>query len=108
MGHFNVTFSENDSEFTVDMEEDNSDFNVDINEAYDIKPISVNHNELKNRDAQNAHPLSSITGLEEQIENLLQKIQQMQSAMPTEEEKASWNNKSRVYRDASGTLVVTH
>lgn len=97
MAEFNASFNEENS-FDVDMVE-SEQFGVNLDEQI-VVGITENHNELKNRDAPDCHPISAITNLESQLAEL-------KNDSVTPEERESWNNKSRVYRNASGALVIT-
>ncbi len=96
MADFSVTFSNNDSSF-----------NSTMGEGVNVTVVSGDHNDLRNRNAANAHPISSITGLEDEIEKLKQHLEDEVRHI-NEEERASWNAKSRVFRDAEGALVISH
>lgn len=99
----NVDFNEdNDSEFSMGFNEDDNDLNADVIDNVTVtKTYNVSeHNELPGRDASDAHPMSAITGLES-------KFAEIENHLVTDEERTAWNNKSRVYRNASGALVIT-
>ena len=85
--------------------DEGSNLNVGVIDNVQIV-APVNHNELKSRDANDAHPISSITGLAEELEQLKEHVNNVDIHV-TEQEKETWNNKSRVYRNASGALVIS-
>ena len=101
MAEFNMTFEEKELTTAFNMGFDSQDENFDSNVIDGVTVYKADkHNELKDRDADNAHPISAITGLEDRLTSL-------EESAVTPEERQSWNNKSRVYRNASGALVIT-
>ena len=102
-----------------------SDFNIVFSEDEELKlsfsdvvqVASNTHNELSGRGNPDAHPIDAITGLKDKLDDLEQsaesideietKVQELEQAKVTSEEREAWNNKSRVFRNASGALVIT-
>ena len=68
--------------------------------------VSTDHRELRGKDADDQHPISAITGLAEKLEELDAHVKDVDIHV-TQQEKESWNNKSRIYRNASGALVIS-
>lgn len=86
--------------------DDNTDADMDEVEVV----VSTDHRELRHKDAADQHPISSITGLQDTLNEINEQIERhIENAVShiTEEERTSWNNKSRVYRNASGALVIS-
>ena len=99
MAEFDITFDgDHSAQFNFDFD-DGNDFEANLFDKSDIV-APTNHNELLKRDVENAHPISAITGLEERLKSI-------EDSAVTAEERESWNNKSRVYRNASGALIIT-
>lgn len=91
--------------FRVEMETD--DLILDETVFGDVAVVtSSDHTELRNRDAADQHPISSITGLADELNGLKAHVQDVDVHV-TQQEKENWNNKSRVYRNASGALVIS-
>lgn len=101
MAEFNMTFEEqeNTTEFNLGLESQDEEFGSGVMDEVTILNAEK-HNDLRQRDEANAHPISAITGLEDRLEDLEDKA-------VTDIERENWNNKSRVYRNASGALVIT-
>ena len=101
--HFLMEF-EDEGSVDVTLGEDD-DTNVDVFESSQwVDPQE--HNDLTGRDQNDAHPISSITGLREELARINQHIANSDVHI-TSLERESWNNKSRVYRNASGALVIS-
>lgn len=87
-------------------DDDNTD--TDMGEVQVV--VSSDHRELRHREDANQHPISSITGLQDTLDEINEQIERhIENTVShiTEEERTSWNNKSRVYRNASGALVIS-
>ena len=103
MARFRMTFDD-DNTMDINMEEGN-DLNVDVFEnAQWIDPQK--HNDMVGRDEANAHPISAISELQARLDSIQSHIENSEIHTNTSE-KESWNNKSRVYRNASGALVIS-
>lgn len=110
MRQFSMEFAENEGQFSAGFEEDNTKLEIKDDPDLEAKvmdsivfefgEISI-HNDLSGRGAENAHPISAITNLESELEDLRRRS-------VTQEEREYWNNKSRAYRNASGALVITY
>jgi hypothetical protein len=100
MAEFNMTFEEKELTTAFNMGFDtDEDFSSNVMDGVQVFNAEK-HNELRGRDEADAHPISAITGLEERLSDLEDKA-------VTDAERESWNNKTRVYRNASGALVIT-
>ena len=98
MATFNIEF-QNTKNFNADFDSA-EDMATDFENIHIVHSGQVaDHNDLKGRDAENSHPIAAITGLEEAIADLKQHS-------VSDEDRDNWNNKSRVYRNASGALVI--
>ena len=63
-----VNFSESTSDFDINFSDNNEMINVEMDET--PGGISLDHTRLINRDAENSHPIKSITGLNEQLNSM--------------------------------------
>ena len=100
---FDAIFVEDDS-INITMSDENTTETTIFETAQWVDPRK--HNELQNRDEAKAHPISAITGLRQELEELKAHVADMDVHI-TPEERESWNRKSRVYRDATGALVIS-
>ena len=111
MAEFTVTFKEQEhtSEFDIDLQsDDNLDVGFESQDEFFFNTITENinivdaekHNDLRGRSESDAHPISAISGLEE-------KLSELEKGTVTQSERTYWNNKSRVFRNASGSLVIS-
>ena len=98
MAEFKATFSDDGSIDTEEAFNDVGNISVSGSEGVNITPVT-RHNDLVGRSAENSHPVSAITGLEERLSAI-------EAGTVTDEERERWNSKSRVYRNASGALVI--
>ena len=67
-----VKFSESTSDFDINFSDNNEMINVEMDET--PGGISLDHTRLINRDAENSHPIKSITGLDEQLNSMPNEI----------------------------------
>lgn len=98
---------QSDDDMNVEFEgTDDTDVGMDELEVV----VSTDHRELRHLDAPNQHPIESVVGLAEAIGSFNEQLEQHlanNEAHITEEERTNWNHKSRVYRNASGALVIS-
>lgn len=69
MDEFNVEFSIDNIDVNVDIENTDEDFDANIDDVYYVSV--ADHNLLYNRDLEDQHPIRSITGLSEKLDNVL-------------------------------------
>ena len=102
---FDMPFGENTFNMTMEMD---SNMNIDVLDNVQFTRIvePVDHNELLNRDAKDAHPISAITGLSQVVNNAETHINSTDVHV-TASDKERWNEKVRAYRNANGSLVLT-
>ena len=75
---FDVKFSEINSSFNLDFSLNNQSFESDFGTLQEVMVGGVtDHNELLNRDADNQHPISAITDLEDELDGKLENVPAM-------------------------------
>lgn len=64
--NFAVDFQEKDSMFTAEFDSTGQAFDSDMGEIHEV--VTSDHDKLRNRDAADQHPIESVTGLREALE----------------------------------------
>lgn len=71
---YELEFSNNTNDFKLDYEEESTDIEVEFREVNQVNVTVAIHNELQDRDANNAHPIKSITNLQEELDSKVSKL----------------------------------
>lgn len=77
MVEFEVKFEETDLGFNAEFSSENDVFNVEFDNTDVVEIVTSDHSKLINRDLADQHPIASITGLENELNDKLEDIPAM-------------------------------
>lgn len=77
MAEFKATFKETNFGFDAEFVNDNSEFEMEFNNINVVEVMTSDHSKLLNRDISDQHPITAITGLEDELSGKLESIPAM-------------------------------